>query len=86
MPVIAKMGMATAIDPRGLSPDPPKPGRPKVRGWERATFTIKVSLLFLVQNSDDRMDLFFMESLSEPIVMFLVRPFFQLLSSDIPNP
>ena len=34
--------MATTIDPRGLSPDPPKPGKPKVKGWDRATFTIKV--------------------------------------------
>jgi hypothetical protein len=34
--------MATAIDPRTLSPDPPKPGKPKVKGWDRATFTIKV--------------------------------------------
>ena len=34
--------MATAIDPRTLSPDPPKPGKPRVKGWDRATFTIKV--------------------------------------------
>jgi hypothetical protein len=37
--------MATAIDPRGLSPDPPKPGKPRVKGWDRATFTIKVYLI-----------------------------------------
>ena len=37
-----RMGMATTIDPRSISPDPPKSGRPKVKGWERATFTIKV--------------------------------------------
>jgi hypothetical protein len=36
--------MAT-IDPRGLSPDPPKPGKTKVKGWDRATFTIKVFLI-----------------------------------------
>jgi hypothetical protein len=35
-------GMATAIDPRGSSPDPPKPGKTKRKGWDRATFTIKV--------------------------------------------
>ena len=34
--------MATTIDPRGLSPNPPKPGKPKVKGWDRATLTIKV--------------------------------------------
>jgi len=37
-----RMGMATTIDVRTLSPDPPKPGKPKVKGWDRATFTIKV--------------------------------------------
>lgn len=34
--------MATTVDPSGLSPNPPKPGKPKVKGWDRATFTIKV--------------------------------------------
>lgn len=40
--VLPSRMMATAIDPRGASPDPPKPGKPKVKGWDRATFTIKV--------------------------------------------
>lgn len=34
--------MMATIDPRGLSPDPPKPNKAKVKGWDRATFTIKV--------------------------------------------
>jgi len=38
----ARMGMATTIDPRGLSPAPPKQGR-RVKSWDRATFTIKVN-------------------------------------------
>jgi len=34
--------MATAVDPRTVSPSAPKALKPKAKGWERATFTIRV--------------------------------------------
>jgi len=34
--------MATAVDPTTISPSAPKALKPKQKGWERATFTIRV--------------------------------------------
>ena len=45
---VSSRTLATTIDPRGLSPDPPKPGKPRVKGWDRATFTIKVRSYYRV--------------------------------------
>ena len=77
--------MATTIDPRGLSPNPPKPGKPKVKGWDRATFTIKVWFLMDLY-AYNRMDLCFMEFHLVPIVMSVVKQSFRLPLLAILNP
>jgi len=91
--VLSARMMATAIDPRRISPDPPKPGKPKAKGWDRATFTIKVCIMLSrytldteSQTDNCRMDLCFTESPLERIAMSVVKQFFQQPSSDTPNP